>query len=124
MLPAASFATAVNCCFAATASVTGFGTIVIVAITPGVTVIDACPEIVPTVATTVFANTPVVVPAVNMPVGLIVPPPAAIDQTGVIATTRPSASRPTATICCVLAAGSVELGVTTIDCTVPGLDTP
>ena len=62
----------------------------------------AKPAIVPIVARTVFVKVPAVVPAVNRPVAaLIVPPPATTDQSGVIATTLPLASLPTAVNCCV-----------------------
>jgi len=61
---------------------------VIVANAPAVTMAVALPERDPLVATTVFVYVPGVVPAVKTPVlALIVPPPAATDQTGVIATT-------------------------------------
>ena len=40
-------------------------------------------------------------PAVNSPAAVIVPPPATTDQAGVIGTTLPLASRPTAVNCCV-----------------------
>src|SRR5512133_430837 len=91
-LPPASRPTAVNCCVDATASVTGVGTTVIVASGPAVTVMEAWPEMAPTDATTVFVNTPVAAPAVNMPAEATVPPPAAMDHVGVIAIARPSAS--------------------------------
>src|SRR5450759_137949 len=84
MLPDTSFPTAVNCCLGVTASVTGVGTTVIVASAPGITVIDAWPEMVPTDATTVLANSPGTVPAVNTPDDAIVPPLAATDHVGVM----------------------------------------
>ena len=95
-LPLASFAVAKNCCVAATASVAGFGTTVIVAIAPDTTVIEALPEMDPTVATAVLAKKPAAAPAVNIPLALTVPPRAATDHVGVTAITRPEASRPTA----------------------------
>src|ERR1019366_6802476 len=58
MLPTASLPTAMNCCVLVAASVTGVGVTTIVAKTPGITVIDAFPEMLPTEATTVCANTP------------------------------------------------------------------
>src|ERR1035437_5913752 len=61
----------------------------------------AVPKIAPLVALTVLVNVPDVVPAVNKPVELIVPPLAATDQVGAIATTLPLASLPTAVNCCV-----------------------
>src|SRR5512133_3124039 len=123
-LPAASRPTAVNCCVAATASVTGVGTTVIVASGPAGTVMEACPEMEPTDATTVFVNTPVVGPAVNIPPEATVPPPAAMDHVGVIAMARPSASYPTATICCVPPTINVALGVTVMLTRVPGSEIP
>jgi hypothetical protein len=115
VIPAASFATAVNCCVAPAATLAGFGETVIVASGPAavaVTVIVALPVIVPTVATTVLV--PAVVPPVNIPVVLIVPPPAVTVQVGVMATAAPFASVPTATICTVPEVESVAFGVTVI----------
>jgi hypothetical protein len=75
----------------------------------------AVPNIEPLVARTVLLNVPVAPPAVNNPVlALMVPPPAVTDQTGVIATTLPCASLPTAVNCCVVLMGSVGFGVTVI----------
>src|ERR1700694_25031 len=122
MLPPASLPTAVNCCWAPGASVAGFGVTVIVASGPTVTMTVAVPEIAPLVALTVLANVPVVVPAVKRPeAALMLPPPATTDQTGVIATTFPVASLPTAVNCCVVLIGSVAgFGVTVIDASAPG----
>jgi hypothetical protein len=83
----------------------------------------AVPKIVPLVARTVFENVPVVVPAVNNPdAALMVPPPAVTDHTGVIGTTLPCASRPTAVNCCVVLMGSVAgLGATVIVASGPAM---
>jgi hypothetical protein len=115
-LPPASLPTAVNCCCVLIPSVTGFGVTVIVASGPGVTIAVAVPKMDPLVALTVFGNVPAVVPAVNNPVAaLMVPPPAVTDHTGVIATTFPFASRPTAVYCWVPLIGIVPgFGVTVI----------
>ena len=106
--PPASFPTAVNVCNPPIASVAGLGVTVIVATGPTVTVTVAVPEMVPLVALTVLANVPGAVPEVKRPeVELIAPPPAATDHTGVIATTFPKASFPTAVYCCAVLMGSV-----------------
>src|SRR5436190_16822045 len=98
-LPPASLPMATNCCVVVTGNVIGVGVSVIDASGPGVTVIDARPEIPPTEATTVLANEPATRPAENTPLGLIVPPFATTDHVGDISTARPSASKPSATIC-------------------------
>src|ERR1019366_1824847 len=86
---------------------------VIVASGPAVTVTVAVPEIAPLVAVTVLVNVPGVVPGVNTPVALNVPHLATPDQVGVIATTLPLASLPTAVNCCVaLMSSVVGVGVT------------
>ena len=117
-LPLASRPTAVNCCVAPGATDTGLGVTVMVASAAagGVTVTVAVPEIAPTAALTVLVNVPPTVPAVKRPVPLsMLPPPTTTDQTGVIATTLPLASLPTAVNCCVAPALSVTgFGVTTI----------
>src|SRR5687767_15927476 len=96
LLPA-SRPTAVNCWVAPVLSEAGLGVTTIVASGPAVTLTVARPEIEPLVATTVLANAPIVLPAVNRPEPeLIAPPPAATVQTGVMVTTLPDASRPTA----------------------------
>ena len=68
----------------------------------------------PLVAVTVFVNVPAADPAVNTPVtALIVPPPLVTVQIGMMLTTLPAASRPTAVnCCCVLAAIDTGVGVT------------
>ena len=93
---------------------TGPGVTVIVASDPAVTMTVAVPEMVPLVAVTVFVNVPITAPAVNMPVELMAPPLAVTDQTGVIATTLPLASFPTATNWWVVLTASEPLGVTTM----------
>lgn len=66
-------------------------------------------------------NVPGVVPAVKTPVvALMVPPPLTTDQTGVIATVLPPASRPTAVkVCCAPIARVAGFGVTVIDASGP-----
>jgi hypothetical protein len=83
----------------------------------------AVPKIDPLVALTVLVKVPVVVPAVKSPVdGSMVPPPAVTDQTGVIATTLPCASLPTAVNCCVVLMGRVAgFGVTVIVASGPAI---
>lgn len=103
----ASVPTAVNCCAALIPSETGPGVTVMVASAPAETLTVATPEIVPLVALTVPVKAPATVPAVKSPVALTVPPAATTDQTGVMVTTRSSASRPTATYCCVPPIASV-----------------
>ena len=117
-LPLASLPTAVNCWVAFGSTETGFGVTVMVArdAADDVTVTVAKPETAPLVALTVLVNVPATVPAVNRPVvALMLPPPISTAQTGVIATTLPLASLPTAVNCCV-ALGSREtgFGVTTM----------
>jgi len=87
-------------------------------------VIEARAEMLPTDATTVFAYNPGTEPAVNIPVETMVPPPAAMLQAGEMGTVRPSASYPTAVICCVVPATSVAFGVTVMLTRVPGAVTP
>src|SRR5436309_14570422 len=90
--PPASLPTATNCRVVVTARVTGFGVRTMEASAPGVTVIEARPEIPPTVARTVLANEPATRPAENTPLELIVPPFATTDHVGDMETCRPSAS--------------------------------
>ena len=115
-LPPASLPTAVNCCVVFTCRSAGFGVTVIVASAPLVTFTVAVPKIVPLVARTVLGNDPAVEPAVKTPLPeTMVPPPFVTDQTGVIATTLPCASLPTAVkVCCALIAIVAGLGVTVI----------
>ena len=124
-LPFASWPTAVNCCVAPMSRV-GFGVTVIVASGPAVTLTVAVPKIVPWVALTVFANGPVTVPAVKgavspvVPAGMV-PPPAVTDQLGLIVTTLPLASLPTAVNVCRAPTASVTgFGVTVIVARAPG----
>ena len=71
------------------------------------------PETLPLVAVTV--NDPAVDPAVSRPLSSIEPPPAEMVHVGVIDTTLPSASFPTAVNGCVAPAATVGLaGVTVI----------
>jgi hypothetical protein len=81
-----------------------------------VTVTVAEPKRLPLVARTVLLNVPIDPPAVNNPVfASIVPPPFTTDHTGVIATTLPPASLPTAVnCCCVLIPSVTGFGVTVI----------
>src|SRR3954471_275241 len=83
-----------------------------------VTVANAdCP---PAVAWMVFANVPVVKPAVNNPLASIDPPPLTTDHCGEIGTTLPEPSRATAANCCVPPVSSVAgLGVTVIVASAP-----
>jgi hypothetical protein len=68
---------------------------------------------------------PAEVPAVNMPDGLIVPPPATTDQVALDATERPSKSVPVATNCCVPFTETVcAVGDTLSDASDPGSLTP
>src|SRR5450756_1035753 len=114
-LPPASLPTAANCCVVLMASVSGFGVTVIVKSGPAITVTVAVPKIAPWVALTVLANVPIVLPAVKKPVALMLPGGLTVDQTGVIATTLPFASLPTAVNCCVPPMTSVAgFGVTVI----------
>lgn len=81
-----------------------------------VTITVAVPKIDPCVALTVLLNVPVVVPAVKSPVLLLmVPPPFVTDQTGVMATTLPLPSLPTAVNCtCAPVSIVAGFGVTVI----------
>ena len=57
---------------------------------PLVTMAEAVPKMAPTLARTVLAYVPAVLPAVKTPVDeLMEPPPATIDQVGVMGTTLP-----------------------------------
>ena len=113
-LPLASRPTAVNCWLVLMASDAGFGVTVMVASGPGVTMTVAEPVLPLAVAVTVLLNVPGVVPAVNRPEALMVPPPAVTDQVGVTATTAPEKSVPTAVNCRVPpTARVVGLGETT-----------
>ncbi len=89
---------------------------VIDASAPAVTVTVAVPKIEPDVALTLFAKVPGVSPAVKSPVlALMVPGGLVVDQTGVMATTFPNASLPTAVNCCWVRIASVTgFGVTVI----------
>ena len=79
------------------------------------TVTFAVPKIEPLVALTLAGKVPVVLPAVKRPeAGTMLPGGLTVDQTGVIATTLPKASRPTAVNCCVAPMRSVGFGVTVI----------
>jgi hypothetical protein len=120
-LPLASLPTAVNCCVAPTRSV-GFGVTVIVASGPAVTMTVAVAETPLQVTTTVLVYVPGTVPAVNSPVWVIVPPPAATDHTGVfVERTLPSLSVITAVNCCVPFIGMVVVvGAITTVATVRG----
>src|SRR5450759_1468777 len=90
---------------------------------PAVTMAVAVPKIAPLVARTVLVNVPATAPAVKRPeAALMAPPPAVTDQTGVIATTLPLASRPTAVYCRVVLMGMVPgFGVTVIVASTPGV---
>jgi hypothetical protein len=106
-----------------TGMVPGFGVTTMVASGPAVTMAVAVPKIVPLVARTVLVNVPVTAPAVKRPdAALMVPPPAVTDQTGVIATTLPFASLPTAVYCRLVLMGIVPgFGVTVIVASAPGV---
>jgi hypothetical protein len=97
--------------------VPGFGVTVMVASAPGVTMTVAVTVIPLQVTVTVFVNVPAVVPAVNRPVGEIVPPPATTAQVGVVPViTLPLPSFVTTVNCCVPPGASVtEAGVTVSD---------
>src|SRR5579859_2063983 len=114
--PVASLPTAVYWMVALVIAPPGFGVTVMVASTPGaVTITVANPEMDPLVALTVLVNVPAVRPAVNKPEELLMaPPPATIDHVGVMATTLPLASLPTATNDWVAPICSVGFGVTVI----------
>jgi hypothetical protein len=117
-LPFASFPTAVNCCVAPMSNV-GFGVTVIVASGPAVTMTVAVAVTLLQVTDTVIV--PAVVPAVNSPVLVIVPPPET-DQIGFgIARTSPSEFFATVVNCCVPFTGRVvEVGEMVIDAVTPG----
>src|SRR5512137_375961 len=68
----------------------------------------------PTLAVTVLVYVPATVPEVNRPVvALMLPPPAATDQLGVIVITLPAGSLPTAANCWLVPVASVTgVGVT------------
>src|SRR5579862_595360 len=122
VLPPASLPTAVNCCVPLIATDAGFGVTVIVASAPEVTTTVAVPEMVPLVAVTVLVYVPGVVPAVNKPPLPMVPPPFATDHAGVMATTLPLASVPTAVNCCeTLTLSVLGLGVTAIAARAPAV---
>ncbi|MGD0993734.1 MAG: hypothetical protein ABR998_14835 [Gemmatimonadales bacterium] len=111
--------TAVYCWLALVPTLWLGGVTVMVARTPGVTVTVAKPETLPAAqsavlhALTVLTNGPDTVPAVNKPVPLMAPPLATTDHVGVIATTFPLPSLPTAVNCWVpLMARTCGLGVT------------
>jgi hypothetical protein len=96
----ASRPTAVYCWVPLIGIVPGLGVTVIVASGPAVTMIVAEADTPLHVTTTVLVNVPAVVPAVNNPVCVIVPPPAATDQTGLLfGRTLPSLSVITAVNC-------------------------
>jgi hypothetical protein len=70
------------------------------------------------VTDTVLVNVPAVVPAVNSPVLLRVPPPATRDQVGLTDRTLPSRSFATTVNCCVPFTGTVaEVGEIVSDVT-------
>jgi hypothetical protein len=123
VLPPASLPEAVYVSDVLTCMVPGFGVTTIEASGPAVTMAVAVPKIVPLVARTVLVNVPVTAPAVKRPdAALMVPPPAVTDQTGVIATTLPFASLPTAVYCRVVLMGMVPgFGVTVIVASAPGV---
>ena len=76
----------------------------------------------PLEACTVFGNVPNVVPAVNNPVALMVPPPLITDHAGVMETTLLKASFPVAVNCRVAPLVTVVgFGVTTIEASGPGV---
>src|SRR6202040_1535547 len=81
-LPLASLPTAVYVIVVLIGSVPGFGVTVIVASAPGVTMTVAVAVTPLQVTDTVLVNVPAVVPAVNSPVLVIVPPPAVTAQMG------------------------------------------
>ena len=89
------------------ARVFGFGVTVMLAKAPVVTTTVAVPEIGPTLATRVFVKVPETVPAVNMPVVFVLPPPAATDQLGSTEMTFPATSFTMAVNCCAPPVASV-----------------
>src|SRR5688572_4175642 len=124
-LPLASLPTAVNCWFVLISTDAGFGVTMMVTTVGagGVTMTVAVPEMAPLVARTVFVNVPAVVPAVNAPLpAIIAPPPATTDHVGVIATTLPIASLPTAVnVCAPPNARVAGFGLTTIVANAPAV---
>jgi hypothetical protein len=97
--------------------VPGFGVTVIVASGPAVTMTVAEADTPLHVTTTVLVNVPAAVPAVNRPAWVIVPPPAATDQTGVLVVmTLPSLSVITTVNCWVPPVGIVAVvgAITTV----------
>src|SRR4051812_13887318 len=120
-LPLASLPVAVNCWVPPTASVAGVGVTVMVASAPEVTMTVAVLVKLPLVAMTVLVYVCGDVPAVNSPVGLMEPPPATTDQTGVTVTAAPEKSVPRAENCCVpLIAMVFGFGEIVIDDSEPG----
>src|ERR1019366_5370048 len=107
--PFASLPTAVKVCVPPVARLLGFGLTVIDASAPTATVTVAKPEMPPLVACTVLVYVPDTVPAVKSPVPPLMLPAVAFptDQVGVITTTLPLASVPTAANCCVALMTSV-----------------
>jgi hypothetical protein len=101
MLPLPSLPTAVYVIVVLMGSVPGFGVTVIVATGPAVTMTVANDVTPLQVTDTVLVNVPAVVPAVNKPVCVIVPPPATTDHVGVTSRTFPFDAVATAVNCCV-----------------------
>ena len=123
--PLASLPTAVNCWVIPTPTDDGVGETVIDASGPAVTMTVATLVLPLLVAITVFVYVDGVVPAVNRPVALIVPPPATTDQVGVTFTDLPDASLPVAVNCCVpLMARVFGFGDTESVISVPGAVMP
>src|SRR6476469_7163512 len=121
-LPFASRPVTANCCVLKENRLAGFGVTVSVAST-GVTLTVASPAIVPLAARTVLVNVPAIVPAVKRPdAASMLPPPFTTDQAGVMATTLPPASLPTAVNCCAaLVATDAGFGVTLIEASGPAV---
>src|ERR1700730_11985053 len=102
----------------------GLGVTLMDANVPGdVTITVAEPKMPPLVALTVRVNVPATLPAVNKPeLLLIAPPPATMDQVGVMATRLPRASLPVAMNGWSALMGRVcGLGVTVIVAKAPGV---
>jgi hypothetical protein len=98
----ASLPTAVYCSEVLIGIVPGFGVTVIVASAPGETMTVAKTVIPLQVTATVLVKVPAVVPAVNRPVCVMVPPPATTDQVGVVPViVLPLPSFVTTVNCCV-----------------------
>jgi hypothetical protein len=97
--------------------VAGFGVTVIEASGPAVTMTVAVTVMPLHVTVTVFVKVPAVVPAVNSPACVIVPPPATTAQVGVVPVIiLPFASFVTTVNCCVPPTGTVaEVGVRVSD---------